>query len=64
MYCMIYIKIEHHQSIRYYFEMLTGNKTGLPGFGYIAVNLDNTTLNCTGYIKSPTKVNQYLLNNT
>ncbi|XP_078318520.1 phosphatidylinositol-glycan-specific phospholipase D-like isoform X1 [Crassostrea virginica] len=35
--------------------ILFGNKTGLPGFGYIAVNLDNTTLNCTGYIKSPTK---------
>ncbi|XP_052686542.1 phosphatidylinositol-glycan-specific phospholipase D-like [Crassostrea angulata] len=32
---------------------LFGNKTGLPGFGYIAVNLDNTTLNCTGHIDSP-----------
>ncbi|XP_061167828.1 phosphatidylinositol-glycan-specific phospholipase D-like [Saccostrea echinata] len=33
--------------------IIFGNKTGLPGSGYIAVNLDNTTLNCTGYMNSP-----------
>ncbi|XP_048759928.1 phosphatidylinositol-glycan-specific phospholipase D-like isoform X2 [Ostrea edulis] len=32
---------------------LFGNKSGLAGFGYIAVNLDNTTLNCTGHLDSP-----------